>query len=293
MHRSGTSLVAQVLHAMGVHVGEPERLLPPDPFNPTGYWEHRDALQIDIDLFTALRASRHDVAGIDVGRLSPAARAEVIGRMRRLVHALQERGPFLVKDPRIALLFPLWREAVGRALCVIPWREPAAVGRSLVTRDARPLAISLALWEHYNCTLLRDTAGMPRTLVGYEALLADPVRVAGDLYEWLWGAGLQNLTLPSEDDLRRIVDGGLNRSSQYLEIDRQSVTAAQRGLADALRTGAALSAAAETSPGSLELLTAFSNLEVEAAMLRQRAAQLETLLAATPQSQSQGSGQAF
>jgi hypothetical protein len=71
-----TSLVARIIHAMGVHVGESERLLPPDIFNPTGYWEYAEAVQIDIDIFSDLRTSRRDVAGIDVGRLYWPSRSE-------------------------------------------------------------------------------------------------------------------------------------------------------------------------------------------------------------------------
>src|SRR6185436_19303562 len=40
MHRSGTSVVAEILHAMGAYAGRSDELMPPDLFNPTGYWEH-------------------------------------------------------------------------------------------------------------------------------------------------------------------------------------------------------------------------------------------------------------
>jgi hypothetical protein len=76
MEMPRTSLVARIIHAMGVHVGESERLLPPDIFNPTGYWEYAEAVQIDIDIFSDLRTSRRDVAGIDVGRLYWPSRSE-------------------------------------------------------------------------------------------------------------------------------------------------------------------------------------------------------------------------
>jgi hypothetical protein len=110
--------------------------------------------------------------------------------------------------------------------------------------------------------------------------------VARDLYDRLAGFGIRNLVPPSEDELRRIVDRRLNRSARHLEVDRQSVTAAQHGLAEALRTGAALCATTATSPASLELLTAFSQMEVDEATLRQRVTDLEALLAATRECRS-------
>ena len=39
MHRSGTSLVANILHELGVNMGK--NLLSPNPSNPRGYFENR------------------------------------------------------------------------------------------------------------------------------------------------------------------------------------------------------------------------------------------------------------
>ncbi|HEX9606902.1 MAG TPA: hypothetical protein VF962_06700, partial [Gemmatimonadaceae bacterium] len=41
MHRSGTSLVARLVTAMGSYAGEDHELAAPDIYNPTGYWERR------------------------------------------------------------------------------------------------------------------------------------------------------------------------------------------------------------------------------------------------------------
>jgi len=38
MHRSGTSALARVVNLLGVDLGK--SFLPPDPANPSGYWEH-------------------------------------------------------------------------------------------------------------------------------------------------------------------------------------------------------------------------------------------------------------
>src|SRR5919197_2381254 len=40
MHRSGTSLVAQVLAKAGLYLGRTDDLIPAGPDNPDGYWEH-------------------------------------------------------------------------------------------------------------------------------------------------------------------------------------------------------------------------------------------------------------
>jgi hypothetical protein len=43
MHRSGTSLMASLVQAMGIHVGD--RLLAGDSFNAPGYFEDEDFLE--------------------------------------------------------------------------------------------------------------------------------------------------------------------------------------------------------------------------------------------------------
>lgn len=48
--RCGTSLVAKVLHELGVFMGE--RFAPKDPRNPIGYWEDLDFLELNYSLLT-------------------------------------------------------------------------------------------------------------------------------------------------------------------------------------------------------------------------------------------------
>ena len=115
MHRSGTSLIAEILNAMGVYAGEPSDLAPPDMFNPTGYWEHRVAAEINREILSALGASWKNVVPIDLSRLSD----EYVSRAKDVARSLQGRGPFLIKDPRISLLLPIWRNALPGTVFVI------------------------------------------------------------------------------------------------------------------------------------------------------------------------------
>jgi len=253
MHRSGTSLVAELLNAIGIYAGEPGDLAPPDIFNPTGYWEHRVAAEINRDTLAAFGASWKNVVPIDLSKRSGAHVDDV-------VQSLQGRGPFLIKDPRISLLFPIWRDALPDAIIVIPWRDPMAVARSLANRDRLPLIGSLALWEHYNRTLLRDTEGLPRLLVSYEELLADPVRVVRDLHDALTRFGVEGLTLPSEQHIRQIVNPDFNRSGT--NRDNTLLDPDQRTLLDGLRTRSVLhERVAPSSDRTFEVLAVLGEME--------------------------------
>jgi hypothetical protein len=288
MHRSGTSLVTEVLSALGCHTGKSDDFMPPDMFNPTGYWEHREIVNIDVAIMKALSASwTENIGNADVSRLSDEQRADFVARARSVVKSLHGRGTFVLKDPRMSLLFPLWREALDNPICVIAWRDPFAVARSLWTRDKQKLLPSLALWEHYNRTLLRDTQGLPRILVSYEELIAEPDRIVRDLHRALTGLGAQDLAVPTEERIRQTVHADFNRSGRRTRPDEMLLDPDQRALLAALRSGEALrSPVAPTSAHILELLAEFGALEEEQKALRRDIADLDALLNAVFTSRS-------
>ena len=288
MHRSGTSLIAYLVHAMGVYAGRPDELPSPDMFNPTGYWEHRGAVELDMELLDKLTATWSDVLSADVSRLPDEERVEYVERAKRIAQSLHGRGPFLLKDPRMSLLFPLWREALGDPVCVIAWRDPVTVARSLATRDGHPLLASLAVWEHSMRELLRATTDIPRVLVSYEQLLAEPGRVAGEMHAALTRFGIPNLTLPTDERLRQIVQADFDRSSRKLDSTADSLLDEnQRALREALRSGSALTEpVAPTSARTRELLAGFTVMEKREEVLREHLTQRDLLLSSVFQSRS-------
>jgi hypothetical protein len=279
MHRSGTSLVAHVLSALGIYAGRPDELTPADMFNPTGFWERKDVVDLDEEILTALGASWTDPLRAEVTRLSDDQRAVYVARARRIVaRSLQGRGPFLLKDPHMSLLLPLWREALQNPICVLTWRDPVAVARSLDTRDKRPLLLSVAVWEHYTRTLLRDSEGLPRVLVSYEELIAEPARATRELHAALTGFGLEGLSAPSEERLRQVVKPEFDRSGRGAKTDETLLDDTQRALLADLKSGAALRGpVAPTSARTLELLAEFGELD-EIDALRQQLTERDQLL---------------
>jgi hypothetical protein len=257
MHRSGTSLITELIAAMGSYAGPPDKLTPPDIFNPHGYWEHIDVGQITRNVLKTFGANWTNVARVSIPALPPDRHADFVARAKEVAQSLGGRGSFVMKDPRMSLIFPLWAEALENPICVIAWRDPLAVARSLKHRDQRPFLGSLALWEHYNRVLLRDTHGRPRVLVSYDELLADPLRVVSDLHDALTRFGTPMKRL-SEDRIRQSVNADFNRSGKN-GADETLLDAEQRALLDDLRSGAALEkTVTPTSPRKLELLAEYA-----------------------------------
>ncbi|MBV9495339.1 MAG: sulfotransferase [Acidobacteria bacterium] len=280
MHRSGTSVVTQLIAAFGLYAGQPDEITPPDMFNPTGYWELKAIVDLDREMLESHARGRPDALTGNLVHLSSEQRADFVARARMIAESLRGRGPFVLKDPRMAVLFPLWREVLEKPICVIVWRDPFAVARSIHTRDRQPLELSVALWEHYNRSLLRDSEGLPRVLISYEELLAEPMRVARDLHAKLVECGIE-CSMPSEERVRQIVKGDFNRSGRKAE--EVPLDADQRTLLGALRSGEVLHRPVE--PTSYAKRSLFARIH-ELHELREYASDLEQLLDATFSSRS-------
>lgn len=287
MHRSGTSLAAQTIHALGAWVGGPDALTPGDMFNPTGHWELRAAVELDDEILHAMSADVSNGAKVDVGVLAPETRREFVDRARTVVAPLLGHGPFVLKDPRMSLLLPIWREALGEPVCVIVWRHPLSVARSLETRDRLPTLRALALWECYKRILLRDSEGLPRILVSYEELVAEPERMVARLLEELTAHGVRGLRLPTSEELRLIVKDEFNRSGRKVTHDESILSTDQRALLEALRSGSALrEPVPPCSPHTLAMMETLGRLDRTIAGLRRERSDRDDLFKAVFSSRS-------
>jgi len=279
MYRSGISLAAQLLSAMGAYAGETSDLTPPDVFNPRGHWELRDALNLHEEILGAIDATPQEPAEADLSRLGPEARRTFVDRARVIVRRLDEHGTWFIKEPRMTLVFPIWRDAMERPACILVWRDPVAVARSLQHRDGLPSAIGLALWEEYTRAMLAHTTGLPRALLSYEDLMRDPAGCGREL------AQATGLGAPHEDQLCELIDPSLDHCDRD---DDGFLTHQQGALRNALRDRSALSwsSVPPTHEETRNLLSSFWADVRETAQLRKKTRDLGLLLDAVFSSRS-------
>lgn len=213
MHRSGTSLLARSLAALGAATGT-DLLAEPVPDNPHGYFEHAGVLRLHQRLLRALGrdpALPEAVLPLPAGwQEHPATRraardlATLLAEERRALPPGAEA--LVIKDPRTALLLPLWQEVAARL--GIPWRAvlalraPGAVAASLLARDDIPPARAEALWLRHLAEALRHAGDHLALIQPYEALLAAPAAAAAQL--------AATLALPVQELPDGLVDGALN-----------------------------------------------------------------------------------
>jgi hypothetical protein len=180
MHRSGTSAVTRSLKTLGVDLGD--ALIPAVAGdNDKGFWEDADTLSINQDLMAALGViwcplSPYDWSKIDAGHLQEFQRQAV----ELLETKLRNVDAFGIKDPRLTRLLMFWRPVFER-LCVdvryvLVVRNPLSVAASLKHRNGFSEFRSLLLWLRHVVPSFLETFGLPRVVVSYERLMADPKR---------------------------------------------------------------------------------------------------------------------
>lgn len=180
MHRSGTSALTRVLNLLGAAL--PSKLLDPVAgVNDAGFWEPAEIAEAH-DAFLIAQGSRWDdvsplPADAFTGAAAETCRAAVLDVLRR---DLAEAPLFVVKDPRVCRLLPLWLGTdsildafAADPLTVLTLRNPLEVAASLERRDGFPVQKSLLLWLRHILDAERDSRGRPRTVVSYDALLDD------------------------------------------------------------------------------------------------------------------------
>lgn len=179
MHRSGTSLAASLIQALGVQL--PGHLIKGDIANPTGYFESSDIVDAQEELLKQLgywwpteRASR----GMPATVVAEPSYRSYVAWLAQYLPTLMVDGvtQIAIKDPRTTLLLPAWREVADQLgigiKVLVCLRDPRDVCWSLVTRDGSSVGMSWSraqrLWlEHYSA-LISNLSNLHAKVVLYE-----------------------------------------------------------------------------------------------------------------------------
>jgi hypothetical protein len=151
MHRSGSSLLTNILQEHGMSLG-PFELVEATPNNPHGHFEVQPILDLSREVQTLACGFSEDVPGspeIFTRFLKSDGiwdhRTEVpetsLERGRELIGRLVESGPISgFKDPRTVLIWPFWRRVLEafpdvRFVPIVLLRTPHEIAMSLFTRS--------------------------------------------------------------------------------------------------------------------------------------------------------------
>lgn len=155
MHRSGTSLVAQWLHACGLHLGS--RLIMDSVGNEKGHCEDLDFHDLHEAIFRSNR--------IPYGGLERLSRLHICDRNRTALRRLIQKKNALNrawgwKDPRTCLFVDAYEDFIDSATYVIVYRSAGEVVDSLLRRRREMIARGYFLrhvFEHLRYRFSNET----------------------------------------------------------------------------------------------------------------------------------------
>lgn len=239
MHRSGTSCVARALNLMGASLGPAEgqtvggRIVEVHWEAPEVNWINEEILVRSGGNWSrppeTLRVTRRDY-----------------WRCRRALWDFGGHRCAVLKDPRIALTYDIWKAVLPAHSMIVCLRHPLNVARSLEKRDAIALAEGVELWRVYNERVLRiaETSGQVYWFdfdEGRDAVESLVTRIAADF------------KLSGVEEAVRSYDAG---QRHHRAADDASLPADVAGLYNEIRQRCA--AAARSAPGPAALQAEFA-----------------------------------
>jgi hypothetical protein len=149
MSRSGTSLLAHVLHALGATL--PHDLMGAGPGNPLGHFEPQALVALNDRILQSLDRCWDDPRPIPARWFRSPAAYRFLQCVTGQIRESYGDAPLLViKDPRLCRLLPLYLDALDvldiEPLVILQVRPVAEVVQSLVNRDDMQPGLAEFLW---------------------------------------------------------------------------------------------------------------------------------------------------
>lgn len=163
MHRSGTSCLAGMLQSGGFTSGVVDQW---NADNQCGNRENPEVVRLNE---AVLRANGGGWESPPSARPFLAYDDSLRARRDAILQRVAAEGrPWLLKDPRLLLLLPFWRETVPNPRRIGIFRDPFAVAISLYVRSRKPIAEGLRLWLSYNRELLSECDRKPFPILCFD-----------------------------------------------------------------------------------------------------------------------------
>ncbi len=176
MHRSGTSALAGALVRLGLV--PPRTKLANADDNPQGFYESQRIADRNCEILAAGQCAWNACFTLDPAELQARMGDSLNDELYQILHAeFGSHNSFVLKDPRLCLLLPLWYPGLARLSSsqhvLLIMRHPAEVARSHEARGGHPEHETLLNWLHHMLEAENMTRTLPRTVLLYEDLLRD------------------------------------------------------------------------------------------------------------------------
>ena len=194
VERSGTSVVAEMLHKWGAYAGPSEKLHKADVHAPRGYWEYLPLWDLlaelgDFDAGTSWW-DRDFQQRIEKKAADPIYRKKAT----ELMVEMHNGESWFWKDPALSHFLPFWKQIWGNAIYIITVRNPLDIAVSwqkfIMPSNLKVrisfVAMNLLRWQHMMRLILQHTEdAQHRIFLGYEDIIRNPRPQAERLADFL------------------------------------------------------------------------------------------------------------
>ncbi len=215
-HRSGTSLLTRLINMTGAYFGVGAASIGFNHDNPKGFWERRDVVEINDEILTAAGCSWEQLYNWRMDA-KPSKKTvknleEIGGKMKHVLLELDANRPWVVKDPRMCLTYPYWKQHLELPVIVSMTRNPVEVAMSLKSRNKFPLHHGLAIWEYYTVGMINAMRGAPAIHISHQDIISDPYGSLEPLLDKLQKAGVDGLRMPKKEEVETFIEPTLYHS---------------------------------------------------------------------------------
>jgi hypothetical protein len=169
MHRSGTSMVAQILSRLGVYLGPEEDLHVSASDNQDGYWEDWAITAVNDEIMSHFHGGWDlPLLGEEGWENAPELSA-IRDKAKRLIDQRRDRRIWGWKDPRTSITLPFWNSLIPDLKVIICLRHPWEVAQSLHRRNYISIPLGLSLWQKYQQSLMSASNSANRLITHYDS----------------------------------------------------------------------------------------------------------------------------
>ncbi|MEA2029408.1 MAG: hypothetical protein U9N49_10590, partial [Campylobacterota bacterium] len=178
MHRSGTSALAGVLSLLDVYLGS--SLMEANEGNKKGYFENTILYKINEKLLASIGSSWRDIFYCTY-KLKTIDKRLLDELQQFLENEFEHSNTFLIKDPRLAYLFPIYEQVLKRLKIdikiIIPYRNPIEVANSLQKRDKMSIEQGMLLWCYSFLLSEKFSRSYDRIFVDFDDLISNSIEI--------------------------------------------------------------------------------------------------------------------
>ncbi len=187
MHRSGTSALSGTLNLLGLEFGSD--LMKATKGNPKGHFENMFVYRLNEKILKENNFS-WDSYYFDFNKIESNKKKQYIKEAQKIIELeFANAKKFVIKDPRICLLFPIWQEAcVELAInikIILPYRNPLEVAKSLQSRNNFSIQKGYLLWLKHFLEAESYSRDYERIFISFEELVNEPNSTLDKLKEFI------------------------------------------------------------------------------------------------------------